>query len=380
VTNEGYDPTHPSGEGGHSNQSSLPTGSLPTYVEAKARAQGTVGSPVGKIAGAIAAVMSEVGVVDKGGTLTFGQTSYKYARMEDLLRVITPLMGKHGLAVIQNEVGRGMQGANLAMTYEFSIIHSSGESWPERPRFTGLAAARDDKAINKAHTAARKYFLLSLFQVPTGDLDDADEDAPKQHTPVPGPVPGPSRVRFTTGTEVGRQAQQPAPPPMSVEERDGLPHKIVLGTGTGVDQWANAYIRAIGKAKSPDELQDWDRLNASTLDIINDRYSAVYDMINTAATRRFEDFNPAPSVDQETGEVLDDTPDKRVLPEMPDPKVDATVALNWVAQNLSDFINFRSAEEFWNEVVIPRDREFERNDWAVLNLEWQRTKARLAGS
>jgi hypothetical protein len=29
--------------------------------------------------------------------------------------------------------------------------------------------------LNKCHTAARKYFLLALFQIPTGEEDDADQ-------------------------------------------------------------------------------------------------------------------------------------------------------------------------------------------------------------
>jgi hypothetical protein len=45
---------------------------------------------------------------------------------------------------------------------------------------TGMSRCRDskggfdDKSMNKCHTAARKYFLLALFQIPTGDIDDAD--------------------------------------------------------------------------------------------------------------------------------------------------------------------------------------------------------------
>ena len=48
-------------------------------------------------------------------------------------------------------------------------------------RQTGVSTCRnskggwDDKSLNKCHTAARKYFLLSLFQIPTGEEDDADK-------------------------------------------------------------------------------------------------------------------------------------------------------------------------------------------------------------
>jgi hypothetical protein len=57
--------------------------------------------PTGKLAGAIAGVMAQVGTIAKGGFNKFH--NYHYARMEDLLVVLTPLMGQHGLAVFQNE-------------------------------------------------------------------------------------------------------------------------------------------------------------------------------------------------------------------------------------------------------------------------------------
>ena len=56
----------------------------------------------------------------------------------------------------------------------------SGETWPQPLRQTGVSTCRnskggwDDKSLNKCHTAARKYFLLSLFQIPTGEEADAD--------------------------------------------------------------------------------------------------------------------------------------------------------------------------------------------------------------
>jgi hypothetical protein len=102
--------------------------------------------------------------------------------MEDVLRRLTPLLGKHGIAIFQDETSRSMFDGDsvIAVTYEFIVAHESGETWPDRLRQTGVSRCRDgkggwdDKAINKCHTAARKYFLLSLFQIPTGDEIDAD--------------------------------------------------------------------------------------------------------------------------------------------------------------------------------------------------------------
>lgn len=165
---------------------------------------------------AICAVMAEVGAIEKRGRNDFHR--YNYATAADLAHKLQPLLAKHGLIVIQTEVERHLIDKDnvMAVDYDFSLVHKSGEVWPERPRFTGLAAARntkggfDDKCINKCHTAARKYFLLGLFQIPTGDYDDADaqEDVPAQ-----------SAAPAANGKK--REPRQIEPPP-SKEEKEGL--------------------------------------------------------------------------------------------------------------------------------------------------------------
>ncbi len=149
-------------------------------VEAPPPPMGT--GSIAKIATAIANVMQNVGVVGKDGTNKFH--NYKYTKMEDVLKRITPLIAKEGLVIMQTEIGRAMFDGDraIAVKYAFTICHSSGEVWPERPVQTGLSRCRDskggfdDKCINKCHTAARKYFILALFQVPTGVDEDADAD------------------------------------------------------------------------------------------------------------------------------------------------------------------------------------------------------------
>jgi ERF superfamily len=132
------------------------------------------------LVGAIAAVMNEVHIVAKRGVNEFHR--YRYAKMEDILKEITPLLGKHGLVIFQSETGRAMFDEDnvIAIEYAFTVAHVSGETWPQPLRHTGVSTCRnskggwDDKSLNKCHTAARKYFLLALFQIPTGEEADAD--------------------------------------------------------------------------------------------------------------------------------------------------------------------------------------------------------------
>jgi len=69
----------------------------------------------------------------------------------------------------------------IAVEYAFTVAHVSGEIWPRPLRQTGVSTCRnskggwDDKSLNKCHTAARKYFPLALFQIPTGEEADADQ-------------------------------------------------------------------------------------------------------------------------------------------------------------------------------------------------------------
>jgi ERF superfamily len=141
------------------------------------------------LVGAIAAVMNDVHTVAKRGVNEFHR--YRYAKMEDILKEITPLLGKHGLVIFQSETGRAMFDEDnvIAVEYAFTVAHISGETWPQPLRQTGVSTCRnskggwDDKSLNKCHTAARKYFLLALFQIPTGEEADADQgesDSQKQ--------------------------------------------------------------------------------------------------------------------------------------------------------------------------------------------------------
>src|SRR5260370_25590541 len=102
--------------------------------------------------------------------------------MQDILQEITPLLGKHGIVIFQSETERAMFDEDnvIDVEYPFTVAHVSGEQWPQPLRQTGVSMCRnskggwDDKSLNKCHTAARKYFLLALFQIPTGDEADAD--------------------------------------------------------------------------------------------------------------------------------------------------------------------------------------------------------------
>jgi hypothetical protein len=231
---------------------------------------------VAKIAAAISSVMAEVGVIAKDGTNRFH--NYKFVQMQDVLQRLTPLLAKHGIMIMQTEVGRAMFDEDRAVSvqYQFTIAHSSGEVWPERPLQTGLSRCRDnkggfdDKSLNKCHTAARKYFLMSLFQIPTGDQDDADlgqNDGPRRPArPAPNVMVDPETGEITDwsrgakGSPEPVPADQPAPPAHPTGATPAGAGKVAPGDAgqapapvTALDKPAGA-----GADLTSDDLEAWD--------------------------------------------------------------------------------------------------------------------------
>src|SRR5215813_8362150 len=256
--------------------------------------------------------------------------------MEDLLHVVTPLMGKNGVAVLQNEIARNTVEDNMAaVTYEFIVIHESGEQLPPQ-RFTGMARFRDskgnvdDKAINKAHTAARKYFLLSLFQVPSGDFDDSDGDEGEAPPRSRAPIPGPRQATAASAASPRQSVPGAATPNIKARA------------------FASTFIQKLGEAKTPDDVARLEAANDIPLQKIFDEHRDVYDTVKAAVDRRLEDMT--------AGAKLGET---AATPRgMPDPRVDPQLAVNWVAQNLNEMKTYDGALAFWETNVAANEKLF----------------------
>jgi ERF superfamily len=229
-----------------------------------------VAAPAATLVSAIAAVMAEVHTVAKRGENTFHK--YRYAKMEDILQEVTPLLGRHGLVIFQSETGRAMFDEDnvIAVEYAFTVAHVSGETWPHQLRQTGVSFCRasngrwDDKSLAKCHTAARKYFLLALFQIPTGeeadaDMGESDERSAKQvvRTVVPPPKRALKQGGIADRAMVARAARawEPKAPKIFRASQAGFdeppPHDFIP------DGPGEAAAKAINRRLHPmnDELQ-----------------------------------------------------------------------------------------------------------------------------
>ena len=236
--------------------------------------------PVPKLATAISKVMGEIAAdpIHKKGKNAFH--NYSYATMQDILNGLTPLMSKHGITIMQTEIERGFMdnGNAIFATYDFTIMHESGEVWPFPQRQTGVSNTRtskgtfDDKGLNKCHTSARKYFLLSLFQIPTTDEDDADRGD-------------------NDGYRASAPKTKPAPPPKK-EITKRTPHEIPRPAGIKAVDWGRELVEQFKLCETLDEVEAWHHANVTPLSELKEKAPGIYDRVMDVETTRRNELAP----------------------------------------------------------------------------------------
>jgi hypothetical protein len=109
---------------------------------------------------------------------------YKYRGIDAVLNAVAPIFAKHGLVLlpsqqsceirtIQSSNGKAMNHCKVVM--DFTFYDSEGDSVTSS--FPGEAMDRGDKSINKACTAAYKYFLFEALCIPVEGTPDADSES-----------------------------------------------------------------------------------------------------------------------------------------------------------------------------------------------------------
>lgn len=123
------------------------------------------------------------GIGKKGKNQHF---NYEFARAEDVTNVIRLKLSEHGIAFFasivdvkqtatEKKTKSGVPYMKTLATFAFTFV--DGETQQERTStWTGEADDESDKGVNKASTAAEKYFLLKTFLIHTGDQPDADSE------------------------------------------------------------------------------------------------------------------------------------------------------------------------------------------------------------
>jgi hypothetical protein len=111
---------------------------------------------------------------------------YRFTPGGELFRIVRKVLQTHGVTIFPScegvtviaqyttASGGTMFVYSASMTYTLVDI-TSGESM--QCQYMGTGADTGDKGIYKAYTAALKYFLRDLFQIPFGEEPDDDSDS-----------------------------------------------------------------------------------------------------------------------------------------------------------------------------------------------------------
>lgn len=121
---------------------------------------------------------------------------YKFADLEEITKVINPLLKKHGLGYTQP-----LDGTNLKTTLFHIESGDTIESSVEIPQGVQLAKMNEFQVMGSAITYYRRYSLVSILGLVTDeDADAAGEQVNKAHVTPPKPAeePKPTKEQLDT--------------------------------------------------------------------------------------------------------------------------------------------------------------------------------------
>jgi hypothetical protein len=170
------------------------------------------------LATAILNVMKDVKGIDKSMTVGTGNSSYKGVPDQEVKKVIGESMAKNGLTILPvgiepttkierweeetffNGKSNGLKTKQSVFTEvktTYLLLHESGESMELQGYGHGVDS--QDKGAGKATTYALKYTLLYTFLVPTGKIDDSDNEH-SENKDVPKAKEQTKKPEMKTGT------------------------------------------------------------------------------------------------------------------------------------------------------------------------------------
>lgn len=131
------------------------------------------------IIAAVAKAMGEMKRISKDSRNI--EQKYDFASVDDFLAMTGPICAANGLVTILNEVEvdgferQGKYGPTnwLRIVFEIHTMHTSGECLPITRR-TVEVIRTGAQSFGSAQSYVLKQYQRALYQIPTGDKDDAD--------------------------------------------------------------------------------------------------------------------------------------------------------------------------------------------------------------
>lgn len=161
------------------------------------------------LAAKLCQVMAAVHNLEKRGRNEFHR--YNYVMSTDVYECTRLLLAERNVFLAQKRVGSEWATVNTKkdgvafiarVTWEFEF-HDGDSGEVLTVPWESEAMDSQDKALNKAATAARKYFLITQFQMPV-EVPDADSGPQKRPRPA-GPNPDLARAQKTESNGVHLQ-------------------------------------------------------------------------------------------------------------------------------------------------------------------------------
>lgn len=221
---------------------------------------------------AIGAVIREMGGVGKNQRNK--EQGYNFRGIDDVLKVLHPLLGEHGVFICPDVIEReyeervsakGTVGHCCHLHVRFTIYGPEGDSVQLSTWGEGLDYG--DKSTNKAATAAYKYALFELFAI-SDPADDADHETPPEgrttrrsapSRPIPAdPETGEVMDKAATDKQIGlikRLFKELGTPPDQVKDVvDGVVNRSTNGWG---DLSAAEASQVIDALMPPKKDETW---------------------------------------------------------------------------------------------------------------------------
>lgn len=119
---------------------------------------------------AMAEMQSDIPVIAKSGAIVVnGQERSKYARFDDIMKVIKPVLQQHGFAVsFRTESGEGMVKVTGILMHREGHREETSMSLP----LDNSGSKNTVQAIGSSTAYGKRYVLCALLNIATGDEDD----------------------------------------------------------------------------------------------------------------------------------------------------------------------------------------------------------------
>ena len=165
----------------------------------------------GKIYGAIAAAMGEIGAISKSKQNK--QQGFQYRGIDDVMNALYPILSRHGLfltpEVLEHtrEERTTKSGGNLIysiLKIRYTLYADDGSSVSATVIGEGMDSA--DKSSNKAMSVGMKYALFQLFCIPTEEMKEMDDkmEDPDAETPPESEQKKPEPICIKCKKKIGK--------------------------------------------------------------------------------------------------------------------------------------------------------------------------------